>query len=43
MNALLQDLQVGKKKKKQPVKMISLLSLLYVECLEMTEKQQNGD
>lgn len=41
MNALLQDLQVGKKK--QPVKMISLLSLLYVECLEMTEKQQNGD
>lgn len=30
-------------KKKQPVKMISLLSLLYVECLEMTEKQQNGD
>lgn len=42
MNALLQDLQVGKKKK-QPVKMISLLSPLYVECLEMTEKQQNGD
>lgn len=31
------------KKKKQPVKMISLLSPLYVECLEMTEKQQNGD